>query len=234
MLKEANVGSRCLRATVSIVVASLLVFTTARGEAAAPPEELVEQARQTIIGFMYDEHLDWFHKNVKKAKALFIIPRLREGALLGGGLGGGGVLLVKDQRSGEWSQPAFYIVAGGSLGLKVGYQESEVVVMAMTKKAVDSFLKSEFKAGGDLKMTVVGGVGIAAAPKGDLISLSRSEGVLVGASFGGAQIQVDPGANRTYYGKDVSPKQILITGKVNNPQALGLRVAVTESTKTMQ
>jgi SH3 domain-containing YSC84-like protein 1 len=57
-----------------------------------------------------------------------------------GGSGGSGVLLVKDDKTGEWSPPAFYTLGGASFGLQIGGEVSEVVLLVTTQKGLDSML----------------------------------------------------------------------------------------------
>ncbi len=218
---------RRIQQTVSVAVASVVLLATLPAMAGTDEAELLEKARVTFISFMFDEELGWFHANVKKAKAVFVIPELYEAAVGIGGSKGDGVLLVRDQNTGEWSQPAFYDLSTLSLGLKAGAQKSDVVLMIMTKKALAQFYKREHKVGGgDMKLTVIGGTGVTTSPKADLASISRSEGMLVGASLGGAKIQVDEDANQKFYGKAVSPREILVDGRVSNPQSAALRQTV--------
>ncbi len=218
-----------LGATVPVVVASLLLVASVRGIPASPQEKLVEKARQTVIGFMFNEELGWFHQNIKKAKAILIVPRFTEGHAAVGAAHGRGVLLVKHPRTGEWSQPAFYKIATVSAGVALGAQVSEGAVLVMSKKGVNHFLKPSFQAGGgSLKLTVFSGKGVTTTPIPDLISFGVSKGAVVGASLRDAEIEVDEQRNKEYYGKDVSPKEILIQGKVSNPTSLPLRVTVKE------
>ena len=98
--------SSTLQFLTGSLVALVLALNTPPTWAASEQEELVKKAQATIASFMFDEELSWFHENVKKAKALLIVPMLREGALGIGGSGGKGVFLVQNQKTGWWSEPA--------------------------------------------------------------------------------------------------------------------------------
>jgi lipid-binding SYLF domain-containing protein len=52
---------------------------------------------------------------------------------------------VRDNRTGDWSQPAFYTIGSVSIGLQIGDETAEVIMMAMSQKAIDSLLASSFK-----------------------------------------------------------------------------------------
>jgi lipid-binding SYLF domain-containing protein len=199
--------------------------------AASPQEELVAKARDTVASFHFDPGLDWFHKNVKKAKAVFILPEVYEGAFIIGASGGEAVYLVQDKNSGLWSNPAFYEARSVSLGLKAGGQKSEVIAMVMTDKAIKAFMEGGFKLGADLKAVIGPGSATAATPSGDLITFGRSKGLLLGSSLVGATINIDKEANEAYYKQPVTPKDIVLKRSVENPQALPLRVGITESAK---
>ena len=199
--------------------------------AASPEEELVAKARDTVASFHFDPGLEWFHKNVKKAKAVFILPEVYEGAFIIGASGGDAVFLVQDKNSGLWSNPAFYEARAVSLGLKAGGQKSEVIAMVMTDKAVNAFMEGGFKLGGDLKVVIGPGSATAATPSGDLITFGRSKGLILGTSLVGANITIDKEANDAYYKEPVTPKDIVLKRSVENPHALALRVGITESAK---
>jgi len=197
--------------------------------AAAAGEEqgLVDKARITFEGFMTDPDMQWFRDNMHQAKALMIVPQLLKGAFFVGGAGGSGVLVVRDEKTGDWSQPAFYTIGSASFGLQFGGEASEVVMMVRTQKAVDSFLSSSFKLGGEVK--------VSAGPKGagatsdvltDIISFARSKGAFLGMSLEGAVIDVKEDYNQAYYGKPVRPTDILVKQDVRNPGADGLRAAL--------
>lgn len=215
---------------VALVIAFLLPGLPAM--AASKAEQLVEDARQVFSGFTFEAEQELFHETVKKAKAVLIIPNLYEGAMGVGMSGGDGVFLMRKKNSDEWSEPAFYDVGSLSLGIKVGVQASDAIVLVMTEKGVKSFFKPEFELDGkDIKVTVLGGGGISTAPAGDLVSISRSKGALIGASLGKAKITQDLDKNEKYYGKPVSAKEIALRGKVSNPKSGPLRLTLRDMAK---
>lgn len=216
------------------LVAFVVSFGTTPGAAATPQEELVAKARDTVASFHFDPNLDWFHKHVKEAKAVLILPRVREGAIVAGYSAGKGVLLVQNEKTGLWSHPAFYKTRALSLGVKVGGQVSEVVVMVMTKRGIDAFLKDSFKIGTDLKAVIGPGTGTARTPKGDLITFGRSKGLILGTSLVGANVSIDQESNEAYYKRSVTPKDIVLKDTVSNAHALPLRVGITESAKELE
>ena len=197
---------------------------------------LVEKAKYTIESFTTDPNLTWFQSHLNEAKALLIAPQILKGAFFLGLDGGSGVLLVRDEVSGQWSQPAFYILGGISFGFQWGGQASEVVIMARTQGAVEKLLSSSFKLGGDASIAAGpygGGVegATSANLNADFLSFSRAKGAFAGISLEGSILKIDEKGNEAYYKKPVRPIDILIRGSVSNPQSAGLRQAVSKAAK---
>ncbi len=188
--------------------------------------QLVEKSRMTMESFLCDDSLGAIRDLLPKAKGVLIVPALLKGAFFIGGSGGNGVLLVRNKETDSWSEPAFYTLGGASIGLQIGGQSSEVVLLAMTERGVSSFLASSFKLGGDVGVAA-GPVGIGASAatanlSADILSFARSKGLYGGISLEGAVVAVRGSLNHAYYGKRVSPAEILVAHAVTNPQARGL------------
>jgi len=155
-----------------------------------------------------------------------IIPQNIKGAFLVGGSGGSGVLLANDAKSGVWGYPAFYTLGSVSFGLQVGGEASEVILMVMTDRGMETLLTSSFKLGADVTLAAGPVGGGATAKTADILSYSRSKGAFAGMAFDGGVIKTKDKFNEAYYGKAISPTDILIRKSVTNPQADNLRAAV--------
>ena len=197
----------------------------------AEQKELVEKSRMTLDGFLTDSNMGWFRDHMKEAKGIFIVPQLLKAAFLFGGEGGSGVFLVKDDKTGEWSDPAFYTMGAGSFGFQFGAQASEVVLLVMSQRGVESLLTSTFKLGGDVSVAVGPvGAGIEGSTamnlSADLLTFARAKGLFGGISLEGAVIATRDEWNRDYYGKEVRPTDILVKRAVMNPQSADLKAAL--------
>ncbi|HWF60904.1 MAG TPA: lipid-binding SYLF domain-containing protein [Nitrospira sp.] len=197
----------------------------------AEQENIVDQSRMTLRSFLADSKMGWFRDHIKDAKGILIVPQLLKGAFFFGAEGGSGVFLVKDEKTGEWSEPAFYTMGVGSFGFQFGAQASEVVLLVMSQRGVESMLSSTFKLGGDVSIAVgpVGG-GIEGSTamnlSTDLLSFARAKGLFGGISLEGAVIATRDEWNQDYYGKEVRPIDILVKQAVTNPQSAILRAAL--------
>lgn len=192
----------------------------------------VDKARITFDEFMRDPNFAWFQENLDRARGILIFPQVLKGGFILGGSGGTGVLLVKNEKTHDWSQPAFYTLGSVTFGLQIGGEAAEVVVLAMSQKAIDSLLKSSFKLGGDASIALgpIGGGAKANADipsvAADFIAFARSKGLYAGLNLEGAAIAVRDTLNRAYYGRAVSPADIIVSRGVRNNGSAQLRTDV--------
>jgi SH3 domain-containing YSC84-like protein 1 len=219
-----------------IIVISLLMSTfmsvSALADSAMEAAQLVEKARMTLQNFMTAPEMSAFRSLMKSARGVFISPQVLKGAFLVGFSGGSGVFLSYDSRTGSWSNPAFYTVGEASFGLQAGGKASEVILLAMTDRGINAFLSSSLKLGADAGVAA-GPVGIGAAAatanlSADILSFARSKGLYGGISLDGAVITTRNSWNQAYYGRVLTPTDILILRNASNPQASELVRIVTQ------
>jgi lipid-binding SYLF domain-containing protein len=192
---------------------------------------LVEKARLTFESFIADPDLGGnLRILVNKARGVLIYPQVLRGAFIIGLSGGSGVLLARDVASGQWGGPAFYTLGEASFGLQAGGDASEVVLVALSERGVSALLSTSAKLGANVSIALgpvgAGLEGATANLSADIVSYSRNQGLYAGLSLDGAVVAVREGLNTAYYGKPVTPTQILIRREVSTPQAAGLIGAV--------
>ena len=173
--------------------------------------DLLGRANGTFKDFTRDPDMKWFQNNLHRAKGLVIIPTFYKGGFIIGASGGKGVMLAKDRGNGEWLGPVFYSMGGVSVGLQIGGQSSEIVLMIMTDKGLDSMLSTKVQLGASASIAA-GPVGKGAeAGLADVYSFARSKGAFAGVSLDGAVMTTSDKRNTAYYGEAVSPISVLVT-----------------------
>jgi lipid-binding SYLF domain-containing protein len=214
---------------VAIIGAFLTVPGMALASDKSDAQAIVTKANITFNSFMTDKNFTEMRKLSHSAKGIFIAPQVLKGAFIWGASGGTGVLLVREE-GGKFTHPAFYTIGSVSFGLQIGGQASEIILLAMTDRGVTTLLQNSVKLGAD--------VGIAAGPFGagaqaatanisaDILSFSRSKGLYGGVSLDGAIVDVRDSLNKAYYGKPVTPTDILVKKNVSNAHADKLRASV--------
>jgi lipid-binding SYLF domain-containing protein len=216
--------------TTIIIIAALVIPVNA--EKPIKQQLLVDQARITFESFMIDQNMAWFRDHMHEAKGFLIIPELLQGAFFVGGSGGRGVLVVKDQATGDWSQPVFYTLGSGSLGIQFGVEKSEIIMAVFTQKGLDRLYSTSFKFGGDVSIAAGPvGAGAKADVMTDFVSFVRAKGIFAGVSFEGAVVKANDDWNELYYGKKVSPIGIVKHKLVSNPGSAELRNTIRSALK---
>ena len=193
--------------------------------ALTPQQELIDKARITFEKLITSVEFGELPDYMKRAKAVLIFPELYKGGFILGAEGGRGILSARGADG--WSQPAFYDLAAGSLGLQIGGQVSEVVLTIMSDKALTAVLDDQLKFGGDMSIAVGPiGKGLGADTttnfQADVYSFAKTAGLFGGVSFEGAGIIKKQDWNQAYYGQGASPRGIVMEGKFKNPNTNAL------------
>jgi SH3 domain-containing YSC84-like protein 1 len=212
--------------------AAALCTLPARADDASDAKDVVDKATATVKMFAADKDYPTLHGLLKKAKGVIVYPLIVEGGFILGGSGGTGVLLVRDEKTGAFSAPAFYGMGGISLGFLAGGQAAETMVVVNTQKALDSLLSTKVKLGGDASIAVgPKGAGAGATFTEDFVAYSKSKGAYANMSLNGQVIAVRDSLNAAYYGKPVTPVDILVKKNVSNPAAAPLEAALKAAAK---
>jgi lipid-binding SYLF domain-containing protein len=218
-------------AIVSVAVGMLAACASTGGPAPEEPQKLVSDAQVAFTHFLRDPDQTWVHDNLGRAKAVLIAPQIVKAGFIFGGSGGRAVLVAKDGR--VWTGPAFYDLATASVGFQAGVEVSELVMVVMTEKGLNSLLSSSFKIGGDASVAAGPvGAGAKSTVTADLISFSRAKGVYGGVNLDGTVVHSNVRWNDGYYGKsNVLPPDILIRKTVTSPKSAALLADVAKATR---
>ena len=155
------------------------------------------------------------------AECVAVVPSLLNGGFVVGGRYGKGVASCRTEKG--WSAPAFFVIGGGSFGLQIGGQATDLIMLIMNKNGMDHLLSSQFKLGADAS-AAAGPVGRHAAAdtdwkmRAEVLTYSRSRGLFAGLELTGAVIKQDKESTREFYGR-VVPFKTSLKGDVEAPQA---------------
>ena len=203
-----------------ITMLALSLVTLLSVSVFADKKEEVERAKKAATAFK--EIMDAPDQAVPqelldRAYCVAVFPSVKKGGFVVGGQFGRG--LVSCRRPGGWSTPAYFTIGGGSFGLQIGAQAVDLVLLVMNEDGVNGLLKSKFEIGAGAA-AAAGPVGRNASASTDatlnaqILSYSRSKGLFAGLELKGSVIKEDQDANKDAYGKAVSARDLLETGKV--------------------
>src|SRR5207344_1731144 len=110
-------------------------------------------------------------------------------------------------------------LAGASIGLQIGAQSTDFVLLFMNENGLKSLLSDKFELGADASVAA-GPVGRQAGASTDLkldsqiLSYSRSRGLFAGLELKGVVIKPDKDDMRDVYGDGVTAKNVLKDNKI--------------------
>jgi lipid-binding SYLF domain-containing protein len=212
-----------LAAALGLLLIAPVTFATPASDKEKDEDRL--QNAGTVIDEILNVPDDIPQDLLNKARCV-VLPSVVKAAFIVGGSYGHGVMIC---RTGEnfrspWGAPVMMALEGGSVGLQIGGQATDFVILVMNDRGASSLLHSKVKLGGDAS--------IAAGPKGrdasaesdvtlrsEMLSYSRSRGVFAGISLEGSTLRPDNDANRKLYGRDATPSEIITESKFHAPEA---------------
>ncbi|MDY6944538.1 MAG: lipid-binding SYLF domain-containing protein [Pseudomonadota bacterium] len=142
---------------------------------------------------------------MERAYAVAVIPTVIKVGLGIGGRRGKGVLVVRKD-TGQWSNPIFINLTGGSFGFQVGVQSTDVVLVFTSKQSIEGIVGGKVTLGADASVAAgpVGRQSSAATDIGltaQVYSYSRASGLFAGVALDGSAITIDSSSNESFYKK---------------------------------
>ena len=160
-----------------------------------------------------------------KAECVIVFPSVLRVAFGMGKEYGRGAMVCRTGKefNGPWGAPAMYALEGDSIGMQLGGEATDLILLVMNQRGVTSILSSKIKLGGDAS-AAAGPAGRDASASTDLwmraeiLSYSRSRGLFAGISLEGSTLRQDKKANERIYGRKITARTILLGNKVAIPR----------------
>ena len=190
--------------------------------AANEAQKLIDDATSMVRSMLADDEWADFHKLLKDARAVVLVPDFLEAGFLVGGAGGQCLVIARSDPDQSWSAPSFCLVGEASIGLQVGFQKSEMIMLVMNDQALVEIAEGTAKFGGEAGLAVgMVGAGIKGTTTlnfdKDIYAFARNQGLYGGIVIDGGWIGPDRDYNQAYYGRAVTARHILIDRRVANP-----------------
>jgi lipid-binding SYLF domain-containing protein len=154
------------------------------------------------------------------AECVAVFPQVLKAGFVVGARGGRGVASCRTASG--WSAPAFFNLKGGSVGLQIGAQSTDFVLLFMNENGLNRLMGDKFEIGGDASVAA-GPVGRQAGAStnvrldAEILSYSRSKGLFAGLEWNGVVITVDDDDMKAVYGEGARAKTVLREGSVKAP-----------------
>jgi lipid-binding SYLF domain-containing protein len=218
-------------AAVLVTCLGLLLGSCASTDTPAEARAATDASQTTLDHFVKDPQMTWLQQNLPRAKAVLISPNILQAGFIVGGSGGNAVLHARTTSGPGWTGPAFYKLGTASIGLQAGAQSAEMVALVMTEKGLNSFLSTDFKLGGDVSVAAGPvGAGTGGSINADMVVYVRSKGLYGGLNLSGSVVSVDADANHAFYGRPVTPVDILVKHTATNEKGNALAHGIAGAT----
>jgi SH3 domain-containing YSC84-like protein 1 len=149
---------------------------------------------------------------LEHAQCVIVFPKVIKAGFIVGGRGGRGVASCRTV--GGWTAPAYFDLGGGSIGLQIGAQATDFVLLVMNEKGMNRLLGDKFELGADAS-AAAGPVGRQAGAStnlrmdAEILSYSRSKGLFAGLELKGVVIKPDEDDMAAVYGSGATAKEVL-------------------------
>lgn len=186
---------------------------------AGPSEEAAKQGKKlTEATAVYHELVAAPDRAVPKellenCKCIAVLPGVLKAAMGYGARHGSGVMACRTATG--WSAPAFVNISGGSIGLQLGAESTDLALFFMNDRGARSLVNGT-------RITLGGKASVAAGPfgrsgeaatnlelKAEIYSYARSKGLFAGISLEGARLAPNQQDITNYYGPGVTYKKLL-------------------------
>ncbi len=209
-----------MRKIMALALCLALVTLPARAETGNERLETCGVVMNEILGI--PENIP--QELLNKAECAIVFPSVLKFAIGIGGSYGRGAMTCRSgvNFDGSWGPPAMMRLEGASIGLQLGGQATDYVLLVMNARGVKGILSSKVKLGADMSAAIgPKGRDLAAATdatmRAEVLSYSRARGLFAGVSLAGSTLRTDDGANKDVYGRKVNAKQIIQQGAVSAP-----------------
>jgi len=150
---------------------------------------------------------------LRSSACVAVLPGVVKVGFVLGGRRGKGLMSCQTERG--WSRPVFVTISGGSFGLQIGAQSSDLVLLFSDQGAIDRLTGGPYRLGS-------GGTSVEAGPLGrsaeadareetrpDVYSYSHSRGLFAGISLEGSNLRLDDRSNTDIYGRSYAGPDLL-------------------------
>jgi lipid-binding SYLF domain-containing protein len=141
------------------------------------------------------------------ADCVVVIPGFKKGALVVGVGHGRGFISCRN--SDNWSSPAAITLDSGSLGVQLGGEEMDIIILSMDNGLRSKLLSDRFAIGSDASAAWGNGASAHGDPNAKIRLYGHTKGAFAGFDLDGASLKPDDSGNRALYGKTLSNGEIV-------------------------
>lgn len=188
----------CLTFGAVLIAAGVDDMTARLGKAAAVLNKMTQSEHDIPAG------------EFASADCVVVIPAFKKAALVVGVGHGRGFISCRN--GGNWSAPGAIALDSGSLGVQVGGEEMDIVILSMDKNMRSKLLSDRFAIGADASAAWGNGASAHGDPNTKVLLYGHTKGAFAGFDLDGATLKPDDSGAKALYGKTLSNGEIIAGG----------------------
>lgn len=190
----------------------VLLLGTAVALAASTGDETAERLKRasTVLNTLTHSDHGILPGRIAGADCVAVIPGFKKGAaVVGVGYGRG---FISCRNGSNWSAPGAIKLEVGSLGVQVGGEDIDLVIVSMDRDRRSKLLSDRFAIGSDASAAWGNGKSAHDDPNANILFYGLTKGVFAGFGLDGATLKPDESADSALYGGKVSNNEIVEDG----------------------
>jgi lipid-binding SYLF domain-containing protein len=141
------------------------------------------------------------------ADCIVVIPGFKKGAIVVGVGHGRGFISCRN--SGNWSAPGAITLDSGSVGVQLGGEETDIVILSRDKDLRSKLLSDRFAIGSDASAAWGNGASAHNDLNSKILFYGHTKGAFAGFDLNGATLKPDDSGNKALYGKSLSNGEVI-------------------------
>jgi lipid-binding SYLF domain-containing protein len=146
-------------------------------------------------------------EQIGSADCVAVIPGFKKGAAVVGISYGRGFISCRN--GDNWSAPGAVTLEGGSLGVQLGGEKIDIVILSLDKERRSKLLSDRFTIGSDASAAWGNGKSAHADPNAKILFFGRTKGAFAGFDLDGATLKPDDSGNKALYSKPIKNSEIV-------------------------
>jgi lipid-binding SYLF domain-containing protein len=146
-------------------------------------------------------------QQIASADCIAVIPGFKKGAaVVGVGFGRG---FVSCRHGENWSAPGAVTLEGGSVGVQIGGERVDMVILSLDQEQRPKLLSDRFTIGSDASAAWGNGKSAHGDPSSKLLFFAQTRGAFAGFDLDGVTLKPDDSGNQALYGKRIKNSEIV-------------------------
>lgn len=192
-----------MRTTQNLLLLTIVAVATAAGA----DDTTARLGKATAVLSKMTSGHELRAEQLANADCVVVVPGFKKGAVVVGVGHGRGFISCRN--GGKWSAPGAVALDSGSVGVQLGGEEIDIVILSMDKDLRSKLLSDRFSIGSDASAAWGNGGSAHGDPNSKIVLFGQTKGAFAGFDLDGATLKPDDSGNKALYGKALSNGEII-------------------------